>query len=116
MPGFVFLLAMSGSFLLPVHNSPAAPAADEIRVQKKRVVSDAPRAWFFFGGGAFMDFSLVCYLKSPFNTCLKGWKYCFLKGWKIKQISVKCGIITTVKGQNINGDRDRKSDSCVSTE
>ena len=35
------LLAMSGSFLLPVHNSPAAPAADEIRVQKKRVVSDA---------------------------------------------------------------------------
>ena len=29
------LLAMSGSFLLPVHNSPAAPAADEIWVQKK---------------------------------------------------------------------------------
>ena len=40
-PGFVFLLPMSGSFLLVVHNSPAAPAADEIRVQKKRVVSDA---------------------------------------------------------------------------
>ena len=35
------LLAMSGSFLRVVHNSPAAPAADEIRVQKKRVVSDA---------------------------------------------------------------------------
>ena len=36
------LLPMSGSFLLVVHNSPAALAADEIRVQKKkRVVSDA---------------------------------------------------------------------------
>jgi hypothetical protein len=32
---------MLGSFLLVVHNSPAAPAADEIRVQKKRVVFDA---------------------------------------------------------------------------
>ena len=32
--GFVSLLAMFGSFLLVVHNSPAAPAADEIRVQK----------------------------------------------------------------------------------
>jgi hypothetical protein len=50
---------MSGSFLLPVHNSPATLAADEIRVQKKRVVSDAPEAWF--GGCCFMDFSLVFY-------------------------------------------------------
>jgi len=30
------LLAMSGSFLWVVHNSPATPAADEIRVQKKK--------------------------------------------------------------------------------
>jgi hypothetical protein len=62
MPGFVFLLAMSGSFLLPVHNSPAAPAADEIRVQKKRVVSDAPEAWIC--GCCFIDFSLVSCLKT----------------------------------------------------
>ena len=41
----VFLLPMSGSFLLVVHNSPATPAADEIRVQKKRIVSDAPVTW-----------------------------------------------------------------------
>ena len=41
MPGVVFfLLAMFGSFLC-CFNSPAAPAADKIRVQKKRVVSDA---------------------------------------------------------------------------
>ena len=53
---------MSGSFLRVVHNSPAAPAADEIWVQKKRVVSDAPEAWFL--GCSFMDFSLVCYLKT----------------------------------------------------
>jgi len=59
MPGFVFLLAMSGSFLWVVHNSPAAPAADEIWVQKKRVVSDAPEAWF--GGCSFMDFSLFLF-------------------------------------------------------
>ncbi|MBR6586942.1 MAG: hypothetical protein IKK82_05915 [Kiritimatiellae bacterium] len=56
------LLAMSGSFLRVVHNSPAAPAAGEIRVQKKRVVSDAPEAWIW--GCCFMDFSLVCYLKT----------------------------------------------------
>ena len=62
MPGFVFLLAMFGSFLLPVHNSPAALAADEIWVQKKRVVSDAPEAWFL--GCSFMDFSLCFYLKT----------------------------------------------------
>ncbi|MBP3406446.1 MAG: hypothetical protein J6N18_10110, partial [Kiritimatiellae bacterium] len=56
------LLAMSGSFLWVVHNSPATPAADEIRVQKKRVVSDAPEAWIC--GCCFMDFFLVCYLKT----------------------------------------------------
>ena len=38
------LLPMSGSFLFAVHNSPATPAADEIWVQKKRAVSDAPEA------------------------------------------------------------------------
>ena len=53
---------MYGSFLLPVHNSPAALAAGEIWVQKKRVVSDAPEAWIW--GCCFMDFSLVCYLKT----------------------------------------------------
>ena len=40
-PGLVFLLPMSGSFLLVVHNSPVTPAADEIWVQKKRAVSGA---------------------------------------------------------------------------
>ena len=40
-PGLVFLFAMFGSFLWVVHNSSATPAADEIRVQKKRVVKDA---------------------------------------------------------------------------
>jgi hypothetical protein len=41
MTGVVFfLLAMFGSFLC-CFNSPAAPAAGEIWVQKKRVVSDA---------------------------------------------------------------------------
>ena len=41
MPGVAFsLFAIFGSFLC-CFNSPAAPAADEIRVQKKRVVSDA---------------------------------------------------------------------------
>jgi hypothetical protein len=39
-----------------VHNSPAAPAADEIRVQKKRVVSDAPEAWFLV-----WNLSLKCF-------------------------------------------------------
>ena len=50
------LLPMSGSFLLVVHNSPATPAADEIWVQKKRVVSDAPVAGC--GVSLFMDFLL----------------------------------------------------------
>jgi hypothetical protein len=50
--------AIFGSFLCFL-NSPAALAADEIWVQKKRVVSDAPEAWF--GGCCFMDFSLVFY-------------------------------------------------------
>jgi hypothetical protein len=53
------LLAMSGSFLRVVHNSPAALAADEIRVQKKRVVSDAPGLWSVVL--LFMGFSLVFY-------------------------------------------------------
>ena len=39
--GLVFLFAMFGSFLCCCFNSPATPAADEIRVQKKRAVSDA---------------------------------------------------------------------------
>ena len=56
------LLAMFGSFLWVVHNSPATLAADEIRVQKRRAVSDAPEAWIW--GCCFMDFSLVCYLKT----------------------------------------------------
>ena len=58
---FLFL-GMSGSFRFPVHNSPAALAAGEIWIQKKRVVSDAPEAWIW--GCCFMDFSLVCYLKT----------------------------------------------------
>jgi hypothetical protein len=59
MPGVVFfLLAIFGSFLC-CFNSPAALAAGEIWVQKKRVVSDAPEAWFW--GCCFMDFSLVFY-------------------------------------------------------
>jgi hypothetical protein len=62
------LLAMSGSFLLPVHNSPATLAADEIRVQKKRVVSDAPEAWIW--GCCFMDFSLFCFLENPVRHLL----------------------------------------------
>ena len=41
MPGLVFLFAMFGSFLCCCFNSSAAPAADEIRVRKKRAVSDA---------------------------------------------------------------------------
>jgi hypothetical protein len=42
MPEVVFfLMAIFGSFRFPVHNSPATPAAGEIWVQKKRVVSDA---------------------------------------------------------------------------
>ena len=53
------LLAMSGSFLWVVHNSPAALAAGEIWVQKKRAVSDAPEAWFL--GCSFMDFSLFLF-------------------------------------------------------
>jgi hypothetical protein len=60
--GLVFpLLAMFGSFLC-CFNSSTTLAADEIWVQKKRVVSDAPEAWIC--GCCFMDFSLVCYLKS----------------------------------------------------
>ena len=50
--------AIFGSFLC-CFNSPAALAADEIWVQKRRVVSDAPKAWFL--GCCFMDFSLVFY-------------------------------------------------------
>ena len=38
---------------------PAALAADEIRVQKKRIVFDAPRAWIL--RCCFMDLSFVCY-------------------------------------------------------
>ena len=42
---------------LCIKPAPAALAADEIRVQQKRVVSDAPEAWFW--GCCFMDFSLI---------------------------------------------------------
>ena len=71
----VFLLPMSGSFLLVVHNSPAVPAADEIRVQKKRVGNDAPELcsavlWF-------MDFSLFCLLEIPVQYLLEGVKVLF---------------------------------------
>ena len=41
MPGLVFLFAMFGSFLCCCCHSSAAPAPDEIRVQKKRAISDA---------------------------------------------------------------------------
>ena len=51
--------AIFGSFLCFL-NSPAAPAADEIRVQKKRVVSDAPEAWF--GGCCFIGLSLILWI------------------------------------------------------
>lgn len=37
----------------------------EIRVQKRRVVSEAPEAWF--GGCSFMDFSL-CVFRKPRPT------------------------------------------------
>ena len=57
---------MSGSFLLVVHNSPAAPAADEIRVQKKRVVSDVPEAWF--GGGVLSWISPCVFFRKPRPT------------------------------------------------
>ena len=53
----VFLLPMSGSFLLFVYNSSAAPAADRNRVQKKRAVSDAPVTWLCVVL-SFMDFLL----------------------------------------------------------
>ena len=43
-PGLVFMLAMFGSLLCCCHSS-AALAADEIWVQKKCAVSDAPVAW-----------------------------------------------------------------------
>ena len=55
-PRLVFLLAICGSFLC-CFNSSAAPAADEIRVQKKRVVSDAPVTWLCVVL-SFMDFLL----------------------------------------------------------
>ena len=55
-PGLVFLSAMFASFLC-CFNSPAALAAGEIRVQKKRVASDAPKDWIL--GCCFMDFSFV---------------------------------------------------------
>ena len=60
------LLAISGSFLWVVHNSPAALAADEIRVQKKRVVSDAPEAWIW--GLFFYGFLLGLLLENPADT------------------------------------------------
>jgi hypothetical protein len=50
--------AIFGSFLC-FFNSPAALAAGEIRVQKKRVVSDAPGLWSVVL--LFMGFSLVFY-------------------------------------------------------
>ena len=59
MPGLVFLLAMFASFLC-CFNTPAAPAADEIWVQKKRVDSDAPVACC--GVLLFMDLSLFLFL------------------------------------------------------
>jgi hypothetical protein len=99
------LLAISGSFLLPVHNSPAALAADEIRVQKKRVVSDAPEAWFW--GCCFMDFSLVCYLKTLPALAGQG-------ETKIAKTAAGFGIILCIKGWSCYGKRNRKSDSCVS--
>ena len=58
--GLVFLFAMFGSFLWVVHNSSATPAADEIWVQKKRVVFDAPVACCDVL--LFMDLSLFSFL------------------------------------------------------
>ena len=86
------LLAMSGSFLLVVHNSSAAPAADEIRVQKKRVVSDAPEAWIW--GCCFMDFSLVCYLKTLPALAGQGRS-------KIAKTAAGFGIILGIKGMEL---------------
>jgi hypothetical protein len=106
MPGFVFLLAISGSFLC-CFNSPAAPAAGEIRVQKKRAVSDAPEAWF--GGCYFMDFSLHVYLKTLSTPVGQG-------RMKIGKTAVGFDMISVDKGRNNYGYRNRKSDSCVPAE
>ena len=103
----VFLLPMSGSFLLVVHNSPATPAADEIRVQKRRAVSDAPEAWFL--GCSFMDFFLVCYLKTLSTLAGRG-------RTEIAKTAAGFGIILGIKGWSCYGKRNRKSDSCVSAE
>ena len=71
-PGFVFLLAICGSFLCCCQ-APAAPAAGEIWVQKKRVVSDAPEAWFV--GCSFMDFSLFLFLWNSYLVLAKREKW-----------------------------------------
>ena len=106
MPGFVFLLAISGSFLC-CFNSPAAPAAGEIRVQKKRAVSDAPEAWFL--DGSFMYFSLHVYLKTLSTPVGQGRA-------KSEKGAAGFGIILGIKGWGCYGKRNGKSDSCVSAE
>ena len=70
MPGFVFLLAMFGSFLC-CFNSPAIPAVDEIRVQQRHVVSDAPEAWFFWGGLSWIS-PCFCFCGIPIWCSPKG--------------------------------------------
>jgi len=68
-------------------NSPAALAAGEIRVQKRRAVSDAPEAWF--GGCCFMDFSLCFYFKTLPTSAGQG-------RLKLRKISLN-GTIRNVK-------------------
>ena len=58
------LFAIFGSFLC-CFNSLAALAADEIRVQKKRTVSDAPGLCSVVL--LFMDFSLFLFTSKPYS-------------------------------------------------
>ena len=71
MPGLVFLLAMFGPFLC-CFNTPAAPSADEIWVQKKRVVSDAPEAGFLIV--VALIFSCLVLWKAPSGIRRTGMK------------------------------------------
>ena len=99
------LLAMFGSFLC-CFNSPAAPAAGEIWVQKKRVVSDAPEAWIW--GCCFMDFSLVCYLKTLPALAGQG-------ETKIAKTAAGFGIILGIKGMELLWQTKQKIRlSCIS--
>jgi hypothetical protein len=81
-------LAMSGSFLLPVHNSPAAPATGEIRVQKRAQFPARLR----LGLGVVLSWisSCFCLLQSPIQNSLeRGVKGCH-------NYFSKCNIITNI--------------------